>query len=183
MSDYQFIWAIRSDDCLMSRDEATEDTMNDLEITYYPEDKQYGISIETIYSFRDGFEGELKYLQSLLDKFTTWMLEQKYDTEQTTPFCRVFSEGGWEYHIGGRFNTIEELYSYFKILVLAYSHQGLREKSLAICKSAAMGELTFWKTVNALRAIGCKMPMAKRMANRAVYDKIFMWEGHKIPIV
>ena len=109
--DYKFIWGIKSWDELSSKD-ANLYTMNDLDIIYDRDKKEYILGIETIYSFDNGNEGEIKYLESLLDKFTDYMRENEYTTTQDE-MCLACIESSEPW----RAETISELYIRFKIFV------------------------------------------------------------------
>lgn len=73
------------------------------------------LGIETIYSFDTGNEGEIKYLEGLLDKFTEYMHENEYITTQDK-ICLTCIESSEPW----RAETISELYIRFKIFVNGY---------------------------------------------------------------
>ena len=58
---YNFIWGLLSYDDLSGAEEANIYTMNDFDILYDKATKKYIISVETIYSFFDGKQGEINY--------------------------------------------------------------------------------------------------------------------------
>ena len=109
--DLKFIWGIKSWDDLSSKD-ANLYTMNDIDIIYDRGKKEYMLGIETIYSFDNGNEDEIKYLESLLDKFTDYMRENEYTTTQDK-MCLTCIESSEPW----RAETISELYIRFKIFV------------------------------------------------------------------
>jgi hypothetical protein len=111
---YEFIWGIKSCDDLTSQ-EANLHTMNDIDVIYDKERNKYNISIETIYQFSNSKDGEKQYIQSLLDKFTEWMNEKKYNTNVHLYLHEVFT-----YNIQDGFDSIEDLYTYFKLLVAGF---------------------------------------------------------------
>lgn len=113
---YEFIWGIKSHDCLTEA-EANLHTMNDIDITYNKKDKTYSLSIETIYEFKTGSDGERGYILSLFDAMTKWMQEQGYKTDVQPWICSVFTDG---YNINTKFKSIEELYTTFKCLVKGF---------------------------------------------------------------
>lgn len=108
--DLKFIWGIKSWDDLTSKD-ANLYSMNDLDIVYDREKKEYMLGIETIYTFDDK-EDEIKYLEGLLDKFTEYVRENKYITNQDK-MCLTYIESSEPW----RAETISELYIRFKIFV------------------------------------------------------------------
>ena len=57
-SVYDFVWGIKSLDDTSDCEEANFTTMNDLEIIYNKKENKYLISVETIYLFTNGIEGE-----------------------------------------------------------------------------------------------------------------------------
>lgn len=114
---YKFIWGIKAYDDLTPGRQANHWTMNDADIVYDTESKEYRISIETIYHFTDKENGEKKYLQEILDRLTDWMIDNNYDINQKPFLYGVFTEG---YNIKTGFKTIEELYTYFKMFVKGY---------------------------------------------------------------
>lgn len=112
--DLKFIWGIKSWDDLNSKD-ANLYTMNDLDIIYDRDKKEYILGIETIYSFDNGNKGEIRYLEGLLDKFTKYMHENEYTTTQDK-LCLTCVESSEPW----RAETISELYIRFKIFVNGY---------------------------------------------------------------
>ena len=57
--------------------------MNDIDIVYDRDKKEYMLGIETAYIFRDGKEGECKYLRQLLNLFTNFRIFVE-------GFCKVY---------------------------------------------------------------------------------------------
>ena len=108
--DLKFIWGVKSWDDLTSKD-ANLYTMNDLDIIYNRDKKEYMLGIETIYSFDNGKDGEIKYLEGLLDKFTEYMQERGCTTSDKISLCCIESSDPW------KAETIPELYIRFKIFV------------------------------------------------------------------
>ena len=116
--DYKFIWGVQSWDSLSSSGEANFYTMNDIDIVYSTEENKYILGLETIYSFSNGTEGEINYLNSLLDKFTNWMIKNNKDCNYPLRICDLFdvSKGAEK-----KFDSIEECYAYFKVLVKGFT--------------------------------------------------------------
>ena len=105
----KFIWGTKSYDCL-SASEANLYTMNDIEIIYDRDTKQYMLGIETSYIF-DDIQADCEYYKRLLDYFTQYMNDNGLSTEpHYCPFCA---------NLDMRFeaDSIEELYTRFKIVV------------------------------------------------------------------
>lgn len=109
---YKFVWGIKSSidfssaaPCLYS--------MNDIDICYDREKKEYVLGIETAYWFDDP-TAEIEYLESLLAMFIEYMLKQGYNTDEKFIFwmCQPTTSL--------RAKTISELYTYFKIFVHGY---------------------------------------------------------------
>ena len=118
-SSMKFIWGLKSYDDLSSCD-ANLETMNDIDLIYLKDEKKYILSVETAYMFNSK-EAEKEYFKTLLDKFTKWMEEQGYDTNSTLnlygDMYEIFSGG---ININTHFNTIEDAYRTFKLLVNGY---------------------------------------------------------------
>lgn len=112
--EMEVIFGIKAWDDLTEGNQATLYSMNDIEIIYYKKENKYGISIETMYSFEDGRNGEKKYIQQLLNQFTEWMIQEGYDINEEVWIYNIFTDG---YNINTKFDTIEELYACFKMLV------------------------------------------------------------------
>ena len=85
-------------------------SMNDIDIIYSREKKQYILSIETAHWF-DTQEGIVRYLQSLLEHFAKWMDEQGYDKSAPYKFWMAQPSALFEAE------SIPELYTNFKIFV------------------------------------------------------------------
>ena len=118
-SSMKFIWGLKSYDDLSSCD-ANLETMNDIDLIYLKDENKYILSVETIYMFNSK-EAEKEYFKDLLDKFTEWMEEQGYNTNSTlNPYddmCEIFTKG---ININTHFDTIEDAYRTFKLLVNVY---------------------------------------------------------------
>lgn len=111
----KFIWGIKSWDDL-SCGSANLHTMNDIDLIYLKDENKYIFSIETIYSFKTE-EYKQKYLKDCLDAFTEFMNESGYDTNKKIFWYDLFSGG---LNSNTHFNTIEECYAMFKLLVNGY---------------------------------------------------------------
>ena len=118
-SSMKFIWGLKSYDDLSSCD-ANLETMNDIDLIYLKDEKKYILSAETAYMFSSK-EAEKEYFKILLDKFTEWMEGQGYDTNSTLSqygdMYEIFTRG---ININTHFNTIEDAYRTFKLLVNGY---------------------------------------------------------------
>jgi len=113
--DTLFIWGVMSYDDLSGSKEANMFTMNDLDLIYHKDINKYSLSIETIYMFEEN--GHYGYMQSLLDEFTKFMEENNYNTSREFDLYQVFTEG---ISINNKFNSIEEAYTAFKMMVNGY---------------------------------------------------------------
>ena len=118
-SSMKFIWGLKSYDDLSSCD-ANLETMNDIDLIYLKDEKKYILGVETAYMFNSK-EAEKEYFKVLLDKFTKWMKEQGYNTNSTlNPYgdmCEIFNGC---INVNTHFNTIEDAYRTFKLLVNEY---------------------------------------------------------------
>lgn len=122
---WDFIWGIKSFDDLNGEEEATLYTMNDFDICYNKENNKYIMSVETIYSFEGGIEAQQKYLLYILSCFTDWMKQHNYDTELFISMDYIFT---MDKRLNCDFDTIEELYACFKLLVNGFCSQGVQKK-------------------------------------------------------
>lgn len=109
----KFIWGVKSWDDFTNSD-ACLYTMNDIDLLYLKDQKKYVFSIETIFQF-DKEEYKLDYLKRCLDAFTKFMVENDYNTEVKPHWWGVFCSGMNSY-----FDSIEECYGMFKLLVNGY---------------------------------------------------------------
>ena len=118
-SSMKFIWGLKSYDDLSSCD-ANLETMNDIDLIYLKDENKYILGVETAYMFNSK-EAEKEYFKVLLDKFTKWMKEQGCNTNSTSnPYgymCEIFTKG---ININTKFDTIEDAYRTFKLLVNGY---------------------------------------------------------------
>ena len=111
----KFIWGIKSWDDL-SCGSANLYTMNDIDLNYLIDENKYFLDIETIYEFNKE-EDKQKYLQNLLNEFTNFMNNSGYDINKKISWHDVFSVN---FNLNNSFNTIEECYAVFKLLVVGY---------------------------------------------------------------
>ena len=109
----KFIWGVKSWDDLSGSD-ACLYTMNDIELDYLKNENKYLLSIETIFNFEKE-EYKLNYLKRCLDAFEKFMIENGYNTEVKPHWWDVFGDG-----INAHFDSIEECYGMFKLLVNGY---------------------------------------------------------------
>ena len=110
--DFKFIWGIKSYDDLSCAD-ACLYTMNDIDIIYDKKKKEYILGIETAYLFKT-YDDECKYLCDCLKAFTKYMDDNGLNKNE--PF-RLFMSNPCTSMIA---NSIEELYTNFKIFVNGY---------------------------------------------------------------
>ena len=115
----KFIWGLKSYDDLSSCD-ANLETMNDIDLIYIKDEKRYILGVETIYMFNSK-EAEKEYFKDLLDKFTKWMKEQGYNTNSSlNPYGDMYEIFSGGININTHFDTIEDAYRTFKLLVNGY---------------------------------------------------------------
>ena len=118
-SSMKFIWGLKSYDDLSSCD-ANLETMNDIDLIYLKDEKKYILGVETAYMFNSK-EAEKEYFKVLLDKFTKWMKEQGYNTNSTlNTYDDMYEIFSGCININTHFNTIENAYRTFKLLVNWY---------------------------------------------------------------
>ena len=118
-SSMKFIWGLKSYDDLSSCD-ANLETMNDIDLIYLKDEKKYILGVETAYMFNSK-EAEKEYFKVLLDKFTKWMEEQGYNTNSTlNTYDDMYEIFSGYININTHFNTIENAYRTFKLLVNEY---------------------------------------------------------------
>lgn len=113
--DYKFIWGVKSWDDLSGQD-VNMYTMNDIDIVYNKKDKQYELGIETAYMFKN-FEAECRYLKDCLRAFTKYMNDNNLSTNEH--FMLFMHDTCCDV----RADTIEELYTSFKIFVDGFCAQ------------------------------------------------------------
>lgn len=115
--DYKFIWGITNqDDYDLSSRDANMYTMNDIDIVYDKKSKKYLLGIETAYSFRN-YAAECRYLRKYLDAFTQYMNDQHLNTKEHFMLFMHSPCTAMEA------DSIEELYTNFKIFVDGYCDQ------------------------------------------------------------
>ena len=110
--DFKFIWGIKSYDDLSCAN-ACLYTMNDIDIIYDKKKKEYILGIETAYLFKT-YNDECKYLSDCLKAFTKYMDDNGLNKNE--PF-RLFMNNPCTNMVA---NSIEELYTNFKIFVNGY---------------------------------------------------------------
>ena len=119
-SDMKLIFGIMSYDDLSMSDKPSLMTMNDLDLIYLKNENKYILGIETIYCFKNK-ENSKAYLRTLLEHFTKWMIDNNYNIDsslnQYGDMYEIFSNG---ININTHFDTIEDAYKTFKILVNGY---------------------------------------------------------------
>ena len=115
--DIKFIWGVKSWDDLSGAD-ACLYTMNDIDITYDKKKKEYMLGIETAYLFKT-HAAECEYLRDCLRAFTNYMDDNGLNKEE--PF-RLFMSNPCTSMVA---DTIEELYTNFKIFVDGFYNQDI----------------------------------------------------------
>lgn len=112
----KFIWGVMDTDNIIhqSYQYPCALTMNDIEIFYDREAKEYTLGLETAYGFIDGKHGEIKHLEHLLDCFKEYMQQNNFDTEYE---YRFFLSKPYNLF---KAETIPELYTSFRIFVEGY---------------------------------------------------------------
>ena len=111
----KFIWGIKSWDDLTGKD-ACMWTMNDIDITYDKKSQKYMLGIETAYIFKS-HAAECDYLRDCLKAFTKYMDDN--DLNKNEPYMLFMSDPCTNMIA----DTIEELYTNFKIFVDGFCNQ------------------------------------------------------------
>lgn len=112
--EYVFVWGVKASDDIGNRP-ACLHTMNDIDIRYSRRNKNYVLGIETAYMF-DSKDLEVAYLESLLDNFSRYVEESGLSTDEPYRFLMSAPQSPFEGE------TIQELYTNFKIFVNGYRH-------------------------------------------------------------
>lgn len=112
----KLIFGTLSGDEMVTRYGATLYTMNDLDVLYDKETKKYSASVEAIYQW-DNKENIVVYLQSLLSKFTQYMIDNNLNTNCHISFYDMFYG---KIAIDCESDSIEECYARFKFMVDGY---------------------------------------------------------------
>lgn len=115
--EIKFIWGIKSWDDLSGCD-ANLYTMNDIDITYDKQKKEYILGIETAYMFKT-HTAECEYLRDCLKAFTKYMDDN--GLQKNKPFVLFMSNCNTEMTA----KSIEELYVNFKIFVDGFCNQNI----------------------------------------------------------
>lgn len=115
--DMKFIWGVKSWDDLSDSD-ANLYTMNDIDITYDKQKKVYMLGIETAYIFKT-YADKCDYLRSCLSAFTKYMDDNGLKKDE--PYMLFMSNP----HISMKAETIEYLYTNFKIFVDGFCSQNI----------------------------------------------------------
>ena len=117
--DWKFIWGITSWDDL-SGHEANMYTMNDIDIIYDKQKTEYILGVETAYMF-ETYNSACSYLRMCLDAFSKYMDDngldknKRYDLFMGNPCINMVA------------NSIENLYTNFKIFVDGFCSQNIAE--------------------------------------------------------
>lgn len=115
--DLKFIWGVKSWDDITSKD-ACMWTMNDIDITYDKKKKKYMLGIETAYMFKS-YVDECDYLRNCLAAFTKYMDDNKLKKDE--PYILFMNNPCTSIET----DTIEELYTNFKIFVDGFCNQNI----------------------------------------------------------
>ena len=115
--DIKFIWGVKSWDDLSGAD-ACMYTMNDIDLTYDKQKKVYMLGVETAYMFKT-HAAECDYLRKCLDAFTKYMDDNGLQKDK--PYNLFMSD----LCTSMTAETIEELYTNFKIFVDGFCNQDI----------------------------------------------------------
>lgn len=76
--------------------------------------KKYSFDVETIYAFNDT-RAAINNTKRILEAFAQWMVENNHDVSYRLEYSNVFDDG---ISMKRQYDTIEEAYAAFRILVL-----------------------------------------------------------------
>lgn len=119
--DMKFIWGVKSWDDLAGKD-ACLYTMNDIDIVYDKQKKEYMLGIETAYMFKSYLD-ECKYLQKCLIAFTKYIDDNGLDKNR--PYILFMNNLGTSMVA----KSIEDLYTNFKIFVDGFCNQNIDKEN------------------------------------------------------
>ena len=117
--DWKFIWGITNCGNLFGH-EANMCTMNDIDIIYDKQKKEYILGVETAYTF-ETYNSACSYLRMCLDAFSKYMDDneldknKRYDLFMGNPCTSMVA------------NSIEDLYTNFKIFVNGFCSESITE--------------------------------------------------------
>lgn len=116
ISEFKFIWGLRSGDDLSSFKDTNFYTMNDLDLYYDRKREVYILDIECSYIF-DSTEAEVKYLRGLRESLKEYLLSQGVEFN--------FKPRLWNAYLGAKkafceADTLEELYWQFNTFVKGF---------------------------------------------------------------
>lgn len=118
--DIKFIWGKKS--CTdLSDSDASLYTINDIDIVYDKKENKYMLGIETAYIF-ENHAAECSYLKDCLAAFTKYMDDNGLKKNES---YRLFMNN---LCISMEADSIEELYTNFKIFVDGFCNQYLEDK-------------------------------------------------------
>lgn len=121
----KFIWGKKS--CTdLSDSDANLYTMNDIDIVYDKKKNEYMLGIETAYIF-ENHAAECSYLKDCLAAFTKYMDDNRL--KKNEPY-RLFMN---DLYINMRSDSIEELYTNFKIFVDGFCNQDIDAYGYEYC--------------------------------------------------
>lgn len=95
-------------------------TTDDLKIVYDGGKNKYCLEIETIYQFQTE-EDEINYYSQLLSRFAEWMAQNQYDIHSKIEAYQIFNPDM-------EFDSIPEVYAWFKLMCHVHKTQELRRK-------------------------------------------------------
>lgn len=115
--ELKFIWGVKNWFDLSGGD-ANLWTMNEIDITYDKEKQKYMLGVETAYVF-SSYADECNYLRDCLEAFTKYMDDN--GLKKNEPYTLFMSD----LSINLEADTIEELYTNFKIFVDGFCNQNI----------------------------------------------------------
>lgn len=122
------IWGIKSWDDITPT-ECGLYTMNDFSLDYNKKKKKFWIGVETVYDFKDKENGAKDYVKSLLEQFTTWMIDNNHNVDEKFEIYEVLSYGmqpinsTQSFTCSSEFDSIEDAYKTFKFYAQGFINQ------------------------------------------------------------
>lgn len=105
----------------LSGEDVSMYTMNDIDLIYNKKEKRYELDVETAYMFKT-YEAECQYLKDCLNAFTKYMNDNGLSTNEQFMLFMNNTECDM------KADTIEELYTNFKIFVDGFCSQNIDNK-------------------------------------------------------
>lgn len=101
--------------------------------------KKYSFDVETIYAFNDT-RAAINNTKRILEAFAQWMVENNHDVSYRLEYSNVFDDG---ISMKRQYDTIEEAYAAFRILVLGFISNAKDLADEEDRKNKQIGDISF----------------------------------------